>query len=82
MRQNERAPARGPRTQESGGQPKGNTLRPEVLDGRARFLTDATGRAFAAGVRFTLERLRDLAEADAETRALYAELLARFGRAA
>jgi len=75
MRQSERAPARGPRTQESGGQPKGNTLRPEVLDGRARFLTDATGRAFAAGVRFTLERLAALSESDPVTLRAYTRLL-------
>lgn len=75
MRQNERAPARGPRTQESGGRPKGNTLRPEVLEGRARFLSDATSRAFAAGVRFTLERLAALSEADPATLREYTRLL-------
>jgi len=75
MGQSERAPARGPRTEQSGGHSKGNTLAPGTLDGRARFLADATSRAFAAGVRFTLERLAVLAEADPETLATYTRLL-------
>ncbi len=82
MRGSERPPARGARITNSGGHRKDNTPRPEVLDGRARFLADATSRAFAAGVRFALGRLANLAEADAETLALYGALMARIGQAA
>lgn len=75
MGQSERPPARGARITKSGGHRKDNTPRPEVLDGRARFLADATSRAFAAGVRFALGRLAVLAEADPETLVTYTRLL-------
>lgn len=75
MGQSERPPARGARITESGGHRKVNTSALEVLDGRARFLADATSRAFAAGVRFALGRLAVLADADPETLAVYTRLL-------
>jgi hypothetical protein len=81
MREKRKA-ALGGRPNKSGEHGKDTRLRPKVLDGRARFLADATSRAFAAGIQFTIERLAALAEVDPETRALYAELMARFGRAA
>jgi hypothetical protein len=46
-----------------------------LVDGRARFLADATARAFAAGVKFALGRLAELAEADSETLRAYTRLL-------
>jgi hypothetical protein len=74
--QNERPPARGARIKKNSGYSKGSTFAAAApVDGRARFLADATARAFAAGVRFAVGRLADLAQADAETLAAYRQLL-------
>jgi hypothetical protein len=74
--QSQRPPARGARFRKNSGCPKNSTLAAGVpAGGRARISADETGRAFAAGVRFALERLADIAGADAETIAAYARLL-------
>jgi hypothetical protein len=54
----------------------------QLIDGRAAFMAEALHEAFAAGVEFANERLRDLAEVQPAERQLYSEITKLIGRVA